>query len=66
MATTGSYGWRPGYTDAIMLLLVGHELVIGTALRVAGLAGSATFLWAVGTGLALGYAAVWFVVRLMS
>jgi hypothetical protein len=53
MATTGFRDWLARHGEPALVALVGHELVAGAAFTVAGLPGVGTFLWAMGTGMAL-------------
>ena len=53
MATTGLWVWLSRHGEPILLALVAHELAAGAAFTIAGLPGVGSFLWAVGTGLAL-------------
>jgi len=53
MATTGFGDWLVRHGEPALLALVAHELVAGAAFTIAGLPGVGTFLWAIGTGLAL-------------
>jgi len=50
---TGLRDWLVRHGEPALLALVAHELVAGAAFTVAGLPGVGTFLWAIGTGLAL-------------
>ncbi|GAA3434932.1 hypothetical protein [Kutzneria kofuensis] len=55
MAITGVRVWLSRHGEPILAALVAHELAAGAAFTVAGLPGVGSFLWAVGTGLALAY-----------
>jgi hypothetical protein len=55
MAITGARVWLSRHGEPVLAALVAHELAAGAAFTVAGLPGVGSFLWAVGTGLALAY-----------
>jgi hypothetical protein len=58
MTTNDVRAWSAQHAEPIVLALVTHELVAGAAFSLAGLPGVGSFLWALGTGLALVYLAV--------
>lgn len=47
------------YAEAVLLGLVVHNLIAGAACVLLGLPSAADFLWAIGSGLSLGYALYW-------
>jgi hypothetical protein len=55
MTTNDVRAWSAQHAEPIVLALVTHELVAGAAFSLAGLPGVGSFLWALGTGLALAY-----------
>jgi hypothetical protein len=61
MTTTDVTQSPSRYTEAVLLGLLAHDLVAGVVCWAIGFPGAATFLWAVGTGLSLGYSLIWLV-----